>query len=200
MSPIRLLPAVAAVLLAACGSTPVPEVRYYTLPAATGIEAAADPVLSLPIRVESFSADGLHSEQGILYATSPNGPVRTYHYQLWNDPPPSLLQKRLIARLRAANYSSVVAARLPGEVGAFNLSGDVQTFERVRGADGNWRVEIRLELRADVGDTELPVVLKTYSASVPTESESMQATARAFAAGIDDIFARFLADLAAQGA
>ena len=61
MSPLRLLPAAAAVLLAACGSTPVPEVRYYSLAPATGVEAAAEPVLALPIRVEIFSADGLHS-------------------------------------------------------------------------------------------------------------------------------------------
>ena len=106
MSPMRLLPAAAAILLAACGSTPVPEVRYYSLAPATGVEAAAEPVLALPIRVEIFSADGLHSEQGVLYANSEGGPVRTYHYQLWNDTPGALLQKRLIARLRAANYSS----------------------------------------------------------------------------------------------
>ena len=200
MSPMRLLPAAAAILLAACGSTPVPEVRYYSLPPATAIEAAAEPVLALPIRVEILSADGLHSEQGVLYANSEGGPVRTYHYQLWNDTPGALLQKRLIARLRAANCSSVVASRLPGQVGAFHITGDVQAFERVRNPDGSWRVEIRLELRADVGESELPVVLKTYSASVPADSDSMQATVRAFAAGVDDIFARFLADLAQQGA
>jgi uncharacterized lipoprotein YmbA len=199
MSPMRLLPA-AAILLAACGSTPVPEVRYYSLPPATGVEAAAEPVLSLPIRVEIFRADGLHSEQGVLYATSEGGPVRTYHYQLWNDTPGALLQKRLIARLRAANYSTVVAARLPGQIGAFHITGDVQSFQRVRDADGNWRVEIRLELRADVGEAELPVVLKTYEASVPADSDSMQATVRAFASGVDEIYARFLVDLAQQGA
>ena len=46
MRPMRLLPAAAAILLAACGSTPVPEVRYYSLPPATAIEAAAEPVLA----------------------------------------------------------------------------------------------------------------------------------------------------------
>ena len=200
MSPLRLLPLLAALLLAACGSAPVPEVRYYSLPMATGVEAAAEPVLGLPIRVEVFSADGLHSEQGILYSTREGGPVRTYHYQLWNDPPTALLQKRLIARLRAANYSSVVASRLPGQIDAFQISGDVQAFERVQGDNGAWRVVIRLELRADVGDHDLPLVLKTYDASVPAESESMQATVRAFAQGVDEILARFLVDLAQQGA
>ena len=200
MSPKRLLPAVAAVLLAACGSAPVPEVRYYSLPRATGVEAATEPVLALPIRVETFSADGLHAEQGILYSNSETGPVRTYHYQLWNDPPSALLQKRLIARLRAANYASVVAARLPGQIGAFQISGDVQAFERVQNADGSWRVDIRLELRADVGDAELPVVLQIYEASIVAESDSMQASVRAFARGVDEIYARFMADLAKQGA
>lgn len=192
----RLAALAAAALLAACGSAPVPDQAYYRLPAADDITKLQQPVFVEPILVDTFLADGLHEEQGILYATSVGGSVKAYHYQLWNDPPSRLLQRRLIARLREAGITSgVVADRVPSQLSALRVSGLIDRFERQK-TDAGWFAAVKLELRVDVGSNELPVLLKSYESLQPADNESIQATIRAFAAAIDDVFARFVEDFA----
>ena len=188
-----------ALVLTACGSTPVPDIAYYKLPPSDGVAARDKQVLGLPVTVDSFSADGLHGEQAILYALRPEGSVRAYHYQLWNDPPVRMLQRRLIARLRDENFAPLVADRLPASVASYRVSGVIERFERVQVEDGTWHAQVRLELRVDAGENDLPALLKSYEADVPADSESIQATVRAFGTAVDDILGRFSADFATLG-
>lgn len=188
-----------AALLASCGaSAPIPDVAYYRLPpAATAGAARAQPPLAEPILVDTFLADGMHGEQAILYDLKGNGSVKAYHYQLWNDPPVRLLQRRLIKRLRDEGLTSgVVADRLPLQIQALRVGGLIERFERVKSADG-WNAVVRLELRVDRTESQLPVLLKTYESTQRADGESIQATIRAFAAAIDDAFGQFVADFAA---
>lgn len=190
----RCLSLIALVALAGCAAAPVPEVAYYKMPDPR-IEARETPAFAMPVVVDTMLADGLHGEQSILYATKPGGSVRSYHYQRWNDPPVRLLQRRLIRMLRDGNVSPVVADRLSTSVSAVRVSGVVERFERVRREDG-WYAEVRLELRADVGDEALPAVLRTYEAAVPAGAETIEATVRAFAQATDQALGAFAADLA----
>jgi cholesterol transport system auxiliary component len=193
---LRLLAPALAALLAACGSAPVPDQAYYRLPPAADVTRLPQPAFADPILVDTFTADGLHQEQAILYATTEGGSVKAYHYQLWNDPPASLLQRRLIARLRQAGITSgVVADRVPSQLSAVRVSGLIDRFERQKTATG-WVAAVQLEMRVDVGTNELPVLLKSYESLQPADNESIQATIRAFAAAIDDVFARFVEDFA----
>jgi uncharacterized lipoprotein YmbA len=185
----------ATLLLAGCSVAPVPEIAYYRMPDATGAVAREQPVFLMPIVVDTLQADGLHGEQSILYATKPQGSYKSYHYQRWNDPPVSLLRRRLIRRLRDENVSPIVADNLPTSVAAVRISGLIDRFDRVKRDDG-WHAEVRLELRADVGNDTLPAVLKTYEASIPAGSETIDATVRAFSAAVDQVLAQFTADLA----
>jgi cholesterol transport system auxiliary component len=190
----RFAPLALAALLAGCGSAPVPDQAYYRLPPAADVAPLAEPAFADPVLVDTFLADGLHDEQAILYATSGGGSVKAYHYQLWNDPPPRMLQRRLIARLRAAGVTSgVVADRVPSQVSVVRVSGLVDRFERQK-TDTGWVAAVQVEMRVDVGSNELPVLLKTYQSLQPAENESIQATVRAFAAAVDDVFARFVED------
>ena len=64
--------------------------------AATPLPHADKPLSSLPIEVEMFSAEGVYAEQALIYTVTPDaGSLRTYHYQLWSDPPTHALQTRL---------------------------------------------------------------------------------------------------------
>ncbi len=191
---IRSLSLLALVALAGCASAPVPEVAYYKMPDPQ-VEARPAPAFAMPVVVDTLLADGLHGEQSILYATKPGGSVRAYHYQRWNDPPVRLLQRRLIRMLRDGNVSPVVADRLSTSVVAVRVSGVVERFERVRREDG-WYAEVRLELRADVGEEALPAVLSTYEAAAPAGAETIEATVRAFALATDQALAAFVGDLA----
>jgi ABC-type uncharacterized transport system auxiliary subunit len=186
-------------VLAACGSTPVPDIAYYQIAPASGIAARDEQPLGLPVVVDVFSADGLHGEQAILYALRPEGSVRAYHYQLWNDPPVRMLQRRLIARLRDENFAPLVADRLPASVASYRVSGVIEKFERVQLEDGVWHAQVRIEMRVDAGAQDLPALLKLYEADVAADGESIQATVRAFGAAVDDILGRFSADFATLG-
>jgi cholesterol transport system auxiliary component len=196
MSMRAIIPAIlAALLLAGCSTTPVPEVAYYRMPEPQAGAPRERPAFQMPVVVDTLLADGLHGEQSILYATRPGGSVRAYHYQRWNDPPVRLLQRRLIRILREGQVSPVVADRLPTSISAVRVSGVVDRFERVKRDDG-WYAEVRIELRADIGDEPLPAILRSYEATVPAGAESIQATVRAFATATDQVLGEFAAELA----
>lgn len=186
--------AITAVALAGCESAPIPDVMHYRMPTQEKVEPAGTPLFAEPFVVDVFLADGLHSEQSILYQTSPNGPVKAYHYQLWNDPPVRLLQRRLIRRLRNENVAPIVTDRLPVSLDAVRVSGLVERFERVKENEA-WSAVVRVELRADHGDQGLPVLLEAYEVVEPADGESIQATVRAFARATDEVNTRFVADL-----
>ncbi|HET9484674.1 MAG TPA: ABC-type transport auxiliary lipoprotein family protein [Xanthomonadales bacterium] len=184
-----------AAALAGCESAPIPDVAHYRLPTQPKLEPAGTPLYPDPFVVDVFLADGLHSEQSILYQTTPDGPVKAYHYQLWNDPPVRLLQRRLIRRMRNENVAPLVTDRLPVSLHALRVSGLIERFERVKGADEAWSVAVRVEMRVDRGERELPLLLETYDVVEPADGESIQATVRAFARALDEVNARFVADL-----
>lgn len=183
-------------LLSGCAVDPVPEVAYYRMPEPAPSVPVQAPALAMPIVVDTFLADGLHGEQAVLYSTSPTGNVRAYHYQLWNDPPVRLLQRRLIKHLRQERVSDLVTDRLGSAVPALRVTGLIERFERVKHDEG-WQADIRIELRVDAARDRPPLLLKVYEARVSAESDSMNAAVRAFAQGVDRIFSEFRTDLEA---
>lgn len=199
-SPRRgVLPLLAALALSACASDPIPEVTYFRLPPSPAVEARAAPAMDDPVVVDVFLADGVHGEQAILYQTAPGSGIKAYHYQLWNDPPVRLLQRRLIRRLRDEGVSALVTDRLSTNLNAVRVSGVLESFERVRNGEG-WDIKVAMEMRVDSGDSPLPRLLKNYTATVPADSATIEAAVRAFALAIDQVFGEFTRDLAAPSA
>jgi cholesterol transport system auxiliary component len=184
--------AVFAAVLAGCASDPIPDQAYYRLP-------PGDPPAARAVVVEVLIAYGVYSGQAVLYQTKEDAPVKEYHYQLWQNPPVRLLQQRLISRLRRANIAPVVTDRLPNSILATRVSGVIENFERVRLSETEWKVVVQVELRADRGNDDLPLLLETYSAELPADSDSMQGTVRAFTLAVNQIVDEFAADLAAAG-
>lgn len=201
MKPLRLLLLSATLAMAGCAGAPgIPDTVYFRLPPRAEVRAADVP-LPYPIVVETLLADGLHSDQAIIYSLDPNGArLKAYHYQLWVDPPVRMLQRRLIATLRAAGAAQIVADRLPNQVDALRIQGRLERFERVRDAQGAWSVAVALSLRADRGSGATPLLLREYMQQLPTGGDRLVDSVAAIGQAIDRIYADFLRDLrAAEG-
>jgi cholesterol transport system auxiliary component len=183
-------------LLGGCASAPgIPETSYFRLPPIPTGPALAGPGLGAPIMVDTFLADGVHSDQALLYSLDAEGErLRAYHYQLWVDPPTRMLQRRLIATLRQADLAPVVAGRLAPRASMWRVNGRIEAFERIRRPDG-WYVQVALQLRIDHSDAAMPALLRDYRELRPAGGETVRDSVRAFGAAVDSIYATFLADL-----
>lgn len=185
---------VLAAVLGACAAAPVPDIAYYRMPSVRDADALTEKFFVMPIVVDSMIADGVYNDQAILYVTKPEGSIKAYHYQLWDEPPGQLLQRRLVDTLRARQASHLVSDRLPPSIDSLRISGRIERFERAKLGE-QWLARVRIELRVERGTQFEPLLLSEYGADVPASSDSIQATVRAFAAAIDQSYAAFWAEL-----
>lgn len=191
-----VLPAMmSALLLVGCASGPgIPDSVYFRLPDIATPERSASP-LDAPLVVETFLADGVHSDQAILYSTDPDGDrLRAYHYQLWVYPPTRMLQRRLIRYLDEAGASTMVLDRLPPRGAQYRLQLRIEAFERVRTLSG-WEVRVRFDARLDEGGGMLPLLKKRYDRAEQVE-DGIAASVNAMARVLDDIYAELARDIA----
>jgi cholesterol transport system auxiliary component len=187
---------VLALLVGGCATSPgIPDTTYFRLPPRKAMAAAERPVSVQPIVVETLLADGLHSDQAIIYSLDPEGArLRAYHYQLWVDPPVRMLQRRMIGALRDARVADIVTDRLPAQVASMKVEGRIERFERVRTASG-WHVAVSLSLRADARDGKPPLVLREYAVELPTDGDSVRDSVNAMGTALDQIFEQFVSEL-----
>lgn len=190
---IVALALVASVLLAACSTPVVPDMTYYRLPEPDLADVAIQKSFAIPIDVNVFAADGLYSEQALIFTKKEDGrALQTYHYQQWVDPPARLLQRRLIGILRRAGVAPLVTDRLPASADALVITGVILRFDRVR-AETKQRADVALQLRVEHrGDLLYEHV---YRASQDAKDAELQSTVEAFGAALDAIYADFLRDL-----
>jgi len=191
----------ALIALAGCGAPPtVPDFTYFRLPPSQTLAVSATPLFQHAIVVDAFDADGLYADQALVYAEQTDAQeLRQYHYQLWTDPPTRILQRRLIAELRQAHVAATVTDELPASDAAIRISGIILRFDRVPVAGGGFSAAVALKLRAD-GPRGAPLIDDYYRADKIAAGADLKATVDAYGAAIDEIFARFYADLRRQGA
>jgi ABC-type uncharacterized transport system auxiliary subunit len=194
----KLAGAVCAVtlVLAGCSVPEIPDVTYFRLPAATPFAHADKPLSLLPIEVDTFNAEGVYAEQALIYALDANGgALRTYHYQLWSDPPTHALQARLVAALRASGIAELVTDRLPASTSALRIHGTIRRFERI--SDGNsFKAVVVLEIRVEQDEGE-PVFEQEFRAEETAADGTLNSTVAAFGAAVDKVFAAFYRSLVA---
>ena len=189
---------IAMLLLAACSPASVPDVTYFRLPPPSELPKADKPLSALPIEVEVFSGEGIYAEQALIYATTPEASaLRTYHYQLWSDPPSRALQARLTAMLRDSGIATLVTDRLPASNQALRIHGSILRYECVK-RDAGYVIEIAFGMRVEQDNGE-PVIEQTYSAQAQASDASMATSVQAFGVAVDQAFAKFYTDLAALG-
>lgn len=182
-----------SLMLSACSAPTVPDVTYFRLPPPAQDLLKEPPHLPLPVDVSIFSADGLYSEQALIYTLDDAGRVlRSYHYQLWADPPARLLQRRLIALLRRAEAAPLVTDRLPASADAVRISGLILRFDRLKQGAG-FNANVALQLRVERSGKLLSE--QVYRASVPAAGADVADSITAFGAALDQIYAQFAADL-----
>lgn len=193
--------ALIAAVLVACSSVPaMPETTYFRLPPPQPAIKLPEPLTTHPIVVETFRADGLYSGQALVYALDAGARrLRTYHYQLWIDPPPRLLQRRLIASLRAAGVSRVVTDQLPTRMETVRVVGRIERLERVHGANG-WEVVVALALRAESSSDGTPLVIGQYHQRVAAGGDQMTDSVQAVGIALDRIGDEFVDDLTRHAA
>lgn len=190
MKRIAVIVCVAA--LSGCSPPPVPDVTYYRLPPPAALPHADKPLSLLPIEVNTFNAEGVYSEQALIYTVGDDA-VRTYHYQLWSDPPTHYLQTRLIAMLRASGVAELVTDRLPASIQALRINGTIRRYERV-GDGKTYKVSVVLAIRVEHDEGE-PLIEREYTAEQDAADATLSATVAAFGGAVDRTFAAFYNDL-----
>ena len=196
-----------ALLLAGCAGGPaIPDTTYYRLGQLPLVQAWQQPLTTQPMVVSTFVADGVHSDQALLYALDDEGMrLRAYHYQLWVDPPTRMLQRRLIATLRRAGVSPLVVDNLPRAREPAQVSGRIIALERVPAGDA-WTIHVALGLRYQPSPAEAAAatsdeddgLVRVYRETRNVPDGSVAESARLIGDAIDAIFLRFLADLEAE--
>ena len=186
------------VSLTACSPASVPDVTYFRLPPPTPLPHADKPLTSLPIEVQVFRAEGIYSEQALIYSTNDNATeLRTYHYQLWGDPPSRGLQSRLTNMLRSSGVSNLVTDTLPASDQALRLQGKIIRYERVQSGQA-FSVHVAFDIRVEQDSGE-PILEQTYTGDADAAGATIGATVQAFGVAVDQAFAKFYGDLAALG-
>jgi len=188
----RTLLVVAALALGGCGSAPqVSTDRFYQLQD-TAV-SVGPPLTNGALLVQEFKSDGLRSERALLYVPSEgSAALEQHHYRFWSDAPPRMLQRELVAYLRAAGAAPVVVDEIMRGSAALIVRGRLLRFEYETGrvAQAHVAMELRLD-RANSG----PILARAYSASVPIGEVTVEHAVAAIDQGVGEIFAQFLADM-----
>ncbi|HEX3895809.1 MAG TPA: ABC-type transport auxiliary lipoprotein family protein [Rudaea sp.] len=186
------------VALAACSPTSVPDVTYFRLPTPTPLPRADKPLTSLPMEVEVFRGEGIYAEQALIYSTNEHSTeLRTYHYQLWGDPPSRGLQARLTKMLRESGVSTLVTDTLPASDQALRVQGRIIRYERVQNGQ-TYAAHVAFDIRVEQDSGE-PVLEQTYAGDADAADATIAATVQAFGTAVDQAFAKFYGDLASLG-
>lgn len=183
--------------LIGCGAPPVPDDHFYRLGNPESGQAFAEPLIEGKLLVEMPLAAGIRRERAILYSEDPaHVELRRYHYHLWEDQPPRMLQRRLVDRLATAGVAAAVTDQLSPDT-AYRLRVRIERFERELDAGGaSAAVALRFQLIRGHRQA-VPLFDRSYSERVGADSGEMPATVTAFARAIDRVVDRFLIDLKA---
>lgn len=188
----------AALIVACSGPAPLPDFRYYRLSPATTATAFEQAPLQAPLVVNGVQADGVHGERPILYATDPDSlRISQYHYQVWNDPPPSLIQRRALQLFDARNLAPLVTNRLDPRIEAYRVSIRLNRFEVIRVGGSNREVVAGMRIRADFDGSRLPLMEKQYTLRRPAQGQSLTDGTAELSVAVDEILLSFVDDLVA---
>jgi ABC-type uncharacterized transport system auxiliary subunit len=183
-------------LVAACAQAPVPQDNFYRLGPPTVSVPAATPLRGI-LEIERFRAEGLGAGRAIVYSRA-DQPLRLneYNYQFWAESPAVLLQEQLVTYARAARLADQVVTpdmRLDAQ---HLLTGRIVRLEQVLGPSPHVVVSLEMVLR-QAGSDRRPL-MGTYEQVEPAADATVGAAVAAMDRALNQIFARFLADVAAR--
>ena len=106
-----------------------------------------------------------------------------------------MLQRSIIAALRAANAFETVATPEMRLDRQYELLGTLHQLEHVLGGSASAVLEVELGLRRVRGNEQ--VLLKTYRAEQPATDATVDGAIVAFTRALDTVCGQFLTDIAA---
>lgn len=184
-----------ALTLSGCfgSAPPVPKEQYFRLIASGEPAAAANPLDGI-VEIPPLQAEGVMGERPLLFTKDSGMKLEQRNYAYWTDPPPAMLRDQLIAYLRAAKAAPQV---VPSElrVGAkYRVEGRIKRLEQNDGAKNG--AVIALDLALIDKTTDSIVTSGSYEVEKDASGKNIDDAVHALNAGLNEIFAKFAADLA----
>jgi len=193
----RLLLVGLALSLSACfgSAPPVPKEQYFRLLAGTTPEAVAKPVDGV-IEVPPLQAEGVMGERPLLFTKDDGQKLEQRNYAYWTDPPPAMLRDQIVAYLRAAKLAKDV---VPSELrvnAQYRVEGRIKRLEQLSGAKN--AAVIALELALIDKTTDSIVSSGSYEVAKDAGGPDIDDAVHALNSGLNEILAKFVADLGAR--
>jgi cholesterol transport system auxiliary component len=188
---------IALVLLAtvsACAQPPLPQDHFYRLDVAAPAPGGQT-LLKGVLEVDRLNADGLLGGRSLLYTEAgKESEIKEYHYHLWTEAPPSLIQDRMVSFLRQANIAdNIVTPKMrisPDHI----VSGRIRHLERAIGSSTP-KIIVELELALKDRKDDRLVFVDTYREVVEHGEDSVIQAVTSMNSALSKIFERFLQDI-----
>ena len=186
----------AACLATGCVAGKTPADRIYRLEPALPEARFERPPLAGTLEVDRLAGDSLTRARYVLYARPDSNEVKPYPYDLWSDSPTLLLQQRLVEPQRAAGLAEQVVTPDMGAEEDWVVSGRLLRLDHLAGAGVQVEVELWL---TDIKRRRL-LLRQTYRVRAGEGATDVADAIPAFAAALEQIFARFTSEAAAAAA
>jgi ABC-type uncharacterized transport system auxiliary subunit len=185
------------ILLAGCAGGPAPTHHYYRLELAEPTATLEQPALEGVLVVDRLRAEAIASGRELLERSADSPELRRRSHHHWVEPPPTMLQVRIVGYLRVAGVASHVVTPDLHLSTDYELAGRILAFERVLGS-GAPRVRIALELSLTRVEGRELLLLETYVDEREAGGGGVDDAAVAFAEALSSILDRLVAELSAQ--
>jgi ABC-type uncharacterized transport system auxiliary subunit len=193
----RLLLVTLALSLSACfgSAPPVPKEQYFRLIANAAPQASGKPVDGV-VEIPPLQAEGVMGERPLLFTKDNGLKLEQRNYAYWTDPPPAMLRDQLVAYLRSAKFAKDV---VPSELrvqAQYRVEGRIKRLEQL--VAGRNSAVIALELALIDKTTDSIVSSGSYEVTKDASGQDIDDAVHALNAGLNEILAKFVADLAAR--
>jgi ABC-type uncharacterized transport system auxiliary subunit len=175
---------------------PVPKEQYFRLISSSDPAPVAHPLSGI-VEVPPLQAEGVMGERPLLFTQDNGMKLEQRNYAYWTDPPPAMLRDQLVAVLRAAKLADQV---VPSELrvnAEYRVEGRIKRLEQTTGSSNGG--VIALELALIDKSTDNIVASGTYEVAKSADGANIDDAVHALNAGLNEIFARFAADLDKRG-
>lgn len=186
-----------SILTGCAGSSgPIPDDHFYRLTGKPLLSNSNSILLNGSLEIARFNAKSLYNERAILYANEGQPlKLKQYHYHYWTDSPAQMVQDSFATIFAKAGLADNVSVSSPRIEYEYSVSGNVLRFERITGG-GSDKALISLSLALTKRGNGKPLILKTYTQEVSSESGSLYSSIEAFNAAITSISDEFIKDVA----
>lgn len=186
-----------ALSLAGCfgAAPPVPKEQYFRLAATAEPQASASPLPGI-VEVAPLLSDGVLGERPLLFTSNNGQKLEQRNYAYWTDPPPAMLRDQLVSYLTKANIAQRVVPSELRIASQYRLQGRILRLEQVAPSGGGNGGVIALELALIDKENDGILASGRYEVEKKAAGDNIDDAVKALNAGLDEILAAFVADLA----